>query len=391
MKCLKCQGEIREETKFCLFCGQQVPRCPECGTLLTKRMRYCIKDGTKIPEEFLELFPEQVQEPAQVPAEPTKEQPMPAEPIKEQPVSAEPIKEQPVPAEEPREEQPTLPETKPVKTKKKTAPILIGILLVVWLLGLGGAGYYVFSKGYIKLPEIKKPAVLDRLEEMGDRFRDEETVPVETASEEPGPAVTEEAPEETDAAEAVAEEPMETDPPVEEMTEEIAAVEAVYLNQLSYTYARGKVWKRGNEPAEMTVHTKKHAPSCWSDTVTPGYTEGPVTDSCGNEYTYGIHVDGSTSQVYSITYDLDGLYTRFSGVCACPDYMNAISAYVSSYDKYFEIYGDGKLLFVSDTMRYGREAQVFTLDVTGVRELTLQYPATMGPNEIATLYDGLLQ
>ena len=42
-------------------------------------------------------------------------------------------------------------------------------------------------------------------------------------------------------------------------------------------------------------------------------------------------------------------------------------------------------------MRYDRKPQFFEVDVTGVDELTILYPTSKGPNEIATLYDGLLE
>ena len=186
----------------------------------------------------------------------------------------------------------------------------------------------------------------------------------------------------------------DTEADTENATEK-AKADPVYLNELAPYSTNGKIWIRSNDPATGTVHTNSDAPDCWKNTDIPGHTYGTVRDNKGNTYTYGIHVDGSTSKQYTITYALNGKYTRFSGYCACPEKAAVISAYVynssTKYSKYFEVYGDGKLLFTSNSMRYDRKPQFFEVDVTGVDELTILYPTSKGPNEIATLYDGLLE
>ncbi|MGN0315923.1 MAG: S8 family serine peptidase [Fusicatenibacter sp.] len=59
MKCIHCGENIKDDAKFCSKCGQKIPRCPECGFLITKRtIRYCPKDGTPIPEEIRNIIPE---------------------------------------------------------------------------------------------------------------------------------------------------------------------------------------------------------------------------------------------------------------------------------------------------------------------------------------------
>ena len=156
----------------------------------------------------------------------------------------------------------------------------------------------------------------------------------------------------------------------------------------------GKLWTRGQLINGGNYHTPVDAPACWSDWSMAGYSSGTVKDNRGNQYDFGIHIDGHESAEYYFEIHLNGNYTTFSGVCACPEKSSAISSYVyntsTKYTKYFEVYGDGKLLYTSPTMRYDYAAQSFTIDVTNVQVLRILYPATKGPNEIATLYDGIL-
>lgn len=63
MICLKCKQEIANDAKFCVKCGYKIPRCPKCGTLITKKaIHFCLKDGTAIPDEILLSIPEPEQE-----------------------------------------------------------------------------------------------------------------------------------------------------------------------------------------------------------------------------------------------------------------------------------------------------------------------------------------
>ena len=91
---------------------------------------------------------------------------------------------------------------------------------------------------------------------------------------------------------------------------------------------------------------------------------------------------------------LDGKYTKFSGMCASPDRQSAVSSHVHNsgipYEKYFVVYCDGVYEGCSPVMRSTQDPQYFEFDVTGVQVLKILYPETAGPNEIATIYDGLL-
>lgn len=61
MKCPLCQGETQDDLAVCESCERVIPRCPTCGTVIRERMAFCGNDGTRIPEEFLLLFPEKIE------------------------------------------------------------------------------------------------------------------------------------------------------------------------------------------------------------------------------------------------------------------------------------------------------------------------------------------
>lgn len=61
MKCFICNHENSEDSLFCMGCGSRIPRCPSCGRVLTGRDRFCMYDGTVIPEEILKLIPEETE------------------------------------------------------------------------------------------------------------------------------------------------------------------------------------------------------------------------------------------------------------------------------------------------------------------------------------------
>ena len=160
-----------------------------------------------------------------------------------------------------------------------------------------------------------------------------------------------------------------------------------YLNELTYTAVSGKVWTRSNTYTPAGYDTPADAPGCWSDWSVPGHTSGPVRDNRGNLYTYGLHLDGSETSRYSISFQLNGRYRTFTGVCGYPE--NVISAtWAPQYSKYFEVYGDGVLLYTTPTMNAHTAPARFSVPIGGVNVLTIVYPSTQGPNEAATLFDG---
>ncbi len=158
-------------------------------------------------------------------------------------------------------------------------------------------------------------------------------------------------------------------------------VEPVYLNELDFCDKYGKLWTRSESYLDVYTNTD------FNDMNTPGHITGPVYDHMGNRYTYGLHVDlaGPASRYY-VSYDLDGKYTTFTGVCSMAEERKGTNA-----TKYFEIYCDGVLVFTSRVMTDGAAPQSFAIDVTGVETLRIQYPATKGENSIATIFDGKLR
>ncbi len=57
MKCPLCSREQDADAVFCTACGKKIPRCPACGTVLYKRSRFCVVDGTPLPENLFAGFP----------------------------------------------------------------------------------------------------------------------------------------------------------------------------------------------------------------------------------------------------------------------------------------------------------------------------------------------
>lgn len=93
MICPICGKEGRDDAKFCGKCGKKIPRCPTCGTVLTKPVRFCLQDATPIPEEIRSLFPEAAATAAPVvlPVIPKEPEVTAEEPVQEElPVTNEP-------------------------------------------------------------------------------------------------------------------------------------------------------------------------------------------------------------------------------------------------------------------------------------------------------------
>ena len=104
MICPICKQEIKDNSKFCGKCGNIVPRCATCGKVIDRKLRFCVYDGTPVPEETMKLFPEQQ-------------------------------------------------EKKVVVQKKKKSPLLLILLCVISLLVVGvlAIGYIVFNREDLNL------------------------------------------------------------------------------------------------------------------------------------------------------------------------------------------------------------------------------------------------
>lgn len=131
----------------------------------------------------------------------------------------------------------------------------------------------------------------------------------------------------------------------------------IYIHQLSYLSSEGSV-------------------------STSDYFNGN-RDNTDKEYDSYFCVDGSGQKEFWAEYYINGNYTKFSGVCAVSK-RNAND----SDTKYFEIYGDDKLLYTSPTMTKGVLPEEFSVDVTGVKVLKILYPGSAGNNSIAAIFNG---
>ena len=60
--CVACGNQMKDDAKFCGKCGRIIPRCPSCGKVIDQKVRFCVYDGTPLPEELTELLPEKVRQ-----------------------------------------------------------------------------------------------------------------------------------------------------------------------------------------------------------------------------------------------------------------------------------------------------------------------------------------
>lgn len=116
------------------------------------------------------------------------------------------------------------------------------------------------------------------------------------------------------------------------------------------------------------------------------FLESAPRDNYGNEYECALFVS-NWGDTY-VTYYLSGNYTSLSGTCAISEDRKTFDG-----EMYFEIFGDGVLLYRSNTMVRGDAPYEFTVDISGVSKLTIDYPYEdeIGPSSMAMLCDGLLQ
>ena len=115
MKCPLCSREQDADAVFCTACGKKIPRCPACGTVLYKRSRFCVVDGTPLPENLFAGFPP---EPEQAPAAPRTagSAAPPARPV-------------------------------PPERRKKSRLSLVLLLLLLFLLATAALAFFLFRQG----------------------------------------------------------------------------------------------------------------------------------------------------------------------------------------------------------------------------------------------------
>lgn len=96
----------------------------------------------------------------------------------------------------------------------------------------------------------------------------------------------------------------------------------------------------------------------------------------------------SYQRIYCVSnyaeYLLNGNYTNFDGVAGVSyDYRS------TNDSNFFEVYGDGVLLYTSPTFKAGTMPQAFSINVTGVKILKISYPKDTS-SRIASIFDGKL-
>ena len=135
MNCPLCKKPIADDAKFCPGCGKKVPRCLTCGTVIQGPTKFCVKDGTKLPDEVVALFaapaaamPQQNAPAAAAPQQPVRPV-VPQQPAPQQPV-------RPVVPQQPRPVAPQQPPKKKSAGKGLTITLIIILILAILLGGL---------------------------------------------------------------------------------------------------------------------------------------------------------------------------------------------------------------------------------------------------------------
>ncbi len=108
-----------------------------------------------------------------------------------------------------------------------------------------------------------------------------------------------------------------------------------------------------------------------------------LNDNTNVTYRHSLWVYNSSDPAW-VEYFPNGNYSRFTGVCGC-----SYDCRSHSESKYFEVYGDGKLLYTSPTMTSSAIPVNFDVDISDVRVVRIWYPATRGYTKIAALYDAM--
>lgn len=122
-------------------------------------------------------------------------------------------------------------------------------------------------------------------------------------------------------------------------------------------------------------------------------TQEKLKDNIGNTYHNGLFMARDISFLGdkgwygegSADYYLNGKYAVFSGTVAVPTKNEN-----NTRSSYFEVYGDGKLLYTSPVMEKTSLPENFSINITDVQVLKISYPESNENSELATIYDGLL-
>lgn len=115
-----------------------------------------------------------------------------------------------------------------------------------------------------------------------------------------------------------------------------------------------------------------------------------VKDNTGTDHVFsyfiGLNPTSSKGECFA-EYLINKKYNTFDGICAVSD-ENTISLYPA----YFEVYGDGELLYTSPWMEKGVMPETFSIDVSNVDLLRLEFHNDGGitsSNKAARIFDGV--
>lgn len=110
---------------------------------------------------------------------------------------------------------------------------------------------------------------------------------------------------------------------------------------------------------------------------------GKLADNTGKAYgrLYSISVPWR-EDAGRVEYLINGKYTNFEGTCGV-----AYDERTNEDTQFFEVYGDGKLLYTSPTFTTGTMPSTFNIDIRNVKILKIVYPSS-GNVKLATIFDG---
>ncbi|MDD5886961.1 MAG: zinc ribbon domain-containing protein [Oscillospiraceae bacterium] len=176
MKCSNCGAEVKDDDKFCTFCGNDLEKqrteaetavgyCVKCGAPLQEGYKFCVACGAPVssatPAETSadtettepEAASEEEEKPAENAPEDAAEEEKPAEETPDsENAESKPKEDLPVPTGETKPEAVSAPETKEpeekpdaAKEKKKTKGIFLAIIIVLVLAIIGAAVYFIVA------------------------------------------------------------------------------------------------------------------------------------------------------------------------------------------------------------------------------------------------------
>lgn len=112
--------------------------------------------------------------------------------------------------------------------------------------------------------------------------------------------------------------------------------------------------------------------------------DGKVADNTNKYYSvaYSLYNWGS-DPTCRVEYLLNGKYTNFEGTCGV-----TFEERTNDGSQFFEVYGDGKLLYTSPVFTAGTMPSNFNIDISNVTILKIVYPDPYYTHKLATIFDG---